>query len=666
MKTFNVIIDSIEVPYEGEKNLLEVIRKANIELPTFCYHSDISVYGACRMCMVEVNGKDTVPACSTPVTEGMVVKTNTKQLRDMRKMIVELMLASHDQSCTTCAKSGDCKLQDIAKQLGVNEVRFQQKVDFEPVDFTSDAIVRDPSKCVLCGDCVRVCKEIQSVGVLDFANRGADSKIVACFDKGMGEIECVNCGQCVKVCPVGALTIKSHVDRVWDALHDKSKTVIVQIAPAIRVAMGEQFGYSAGTTTTGHIISALRMMGFDKVYDTSFGADVTVIEEGNEFIDRFLNKERLPQFTSCCPAWVKFAEQYYPDLLTNLSSCKSPQQMFGSLSKDILTKEMGISREELVVVSIMPCTAKKFEAKREEFCVDGNRDVDYVLTTQEAALMVKESGINFAQLQPGSFDMPFGFKTGAGVIFGTSGGVSEAVLRYAAAKLTDDNEAEFTQFRGDKGVKIGEVKVGDVTLKMAVVSGLANAKQLIDKVRASEVHFDLIEVMACPGVCVNGGGQPVSSNRNSVKDRSKGLYDNDKMLQLHSSNENPYLQKMYNQDLNEHNIHELLHTRYMNRKRIDHEDVMLSDGEGDKPIKINICFGTSCYVRGAQDLYNKLTAYLKENDLMDKSAISASFCMERCERGPVLKVNDTLLEHCTIEMAIDQINHVMVPLLKGH
>ncbi|HPF17064.1 MAG TPA: [FeFe] hydrogenase, group A [Thermotogota bacterium] len=658
MNTFNIIIDNMEVPYEGEKNLLEMIRKANIDLPTFCYHSEISVYGACRMCMVEVNGKSTVPACSTPVSEGMVVKTNTKQLRNLRKMIVELMLASHNQSCTTCAKSNDCQLQEIAKQLGVDKVRFKQKVDFEPVDYTSDAIVRDPSKCILCGDCVRVCKEIQSVGVLDFANRGADSKIVACFNKGMGEIECVNCGQCVKACPVGALTIKSQVERVWDALHDESKTVVVQIAPAIRVAMGEAFGFQPGTTTTGQIVSALRIMGFDKIFDTSFGADFTVIEEGNEFIDRYQKGIRLPQFTSCCPAWVKFAEQYYPDLLTNLSSCKSPQQMFGSLSKEILTKELGISRENLVVVSIMPCTAKKFEAKRKEFSKDNNPDVDFVLTTQEAARMVKESGINFSQLQPGSFDMPFGFKTGAGVIFGTSGGVSEAVLRYAAAKLTNDTEAEFTQFRGDKGVKIGEVKVGDITLKMAVVSGLANARELIDKVRAGKVHFDLIEVMACPGGCVNGGGQPVSSNRNSIKDRSKGLYDNDKMLQLHCSNENPYLQKMYAQDLNPHNIHEWLHTSYVNRKRIQHEDVPLSEDGQDKPLKINICFGTSCYVRGAQTLYNQLMVYLKEQGLMDQTTISASFCMEKCERGPVLKVNGTVLEHCTIEKAIEAISNV--------
>jgi NADH-quinone oxidoreductase subunit G len=401
------------------------------------------------------------------------------------------------------------------------------------------------------------------------------------------------------------------------------------------------------------------MMGFDKVYDTSFGADLTVIEEGNEFIDRVSRKERLPQFTSCCPAWVKYAEQYYPDLLTNLSSCKSPQQMFGSLCKDVLTRELGISRKDLVVVSIMPCTAKKFEAKREEFFKDSNPDVDFVLTTQEASLMVRESGIDFSALQPGSFDMPFGFKTGAGVIFGTSGGVSEAVLRYAASKISNESGQEFVQFRGEDGVKTGEVRIGDLNLKLAVVSGLANAKRLIEKIRKGEAHFDLVEVMACPGGCVNGGGQPVKTFKESVRKRSKGIYDNDKMLQLHVSNENPYLQKMYNQHLNEHNIHELLHTHFKNRKRIEHEDVLLS-GTDDKPLRINICFGTSCYVRGAQNLYNQLMAYLQEHGLREETAISASFCTEKCERGPVLKINDEVIEHCTFEKAVKEIEKLKV------
>lgn len=654
MKRFDIKIDNIDIPYEGERNLLEVIRKAQIELPTFCYHSDISVYGACRMCMVEVNGRGTVPACSTPVSEGMNVKTNTKNIRDLRKMIVELMLASHDNSCTTCPKSGDCKLQRIAKQLGVVDIRFKQKTEFEPVDYTSDAIVRDPSKCVLCGDCVRVCSEIQSVGVLDFANRGADSKVVACFNKGMGEVECVNCGQCIKVCPVGALTPKFQTQEVWNAIHDEKKTVVVQVAPAIRVALGEHFGFDPGTTTTGQIVTALRMMGFDHIYDTSFAADFTVIEEGNEFLQRYTSNEKIPQFTSCCPAWVKYAEQYYPDMLPNLSTCKSPQQMFGSLCKDILADELKIKREDLVVVSIMPCTAKKFEAKRDEFKREDNPDVDFVLTTQELAVMIKERGIQYTQLAPGSFDLPFGFKTGAGVIFGASGGVSEAVLRYAASKLNHGSEHEFTMFRGEEGTKIAEVKVGDVTLKLAVVSGLNNAKSLIDKVRRGEEHYDLIEVMACCGGCVNGGGQPITEKPQAVQNRGKGLFDNDKMMQLHSSQQNPYLQKIYAEDLDAHRAHKLLHTEYKNRKRIDQEDVVLSAGE-NKRLQLNICFGTSCFVRGAQDLYSKLQTYLKENHLEEDTGITASFCSERCEKGPVLKVNGQVLEHCTFEKAVEAI-----------
>lgn len=659
LKFHRAIIDNIEVPIEGERNLLELIRKANIELPTFCYHSDISVYGACRMCMVEVEGRGIVPACSTPVCDGMVVSTNTKQIRNMRKMIVELMLANHDQNCTTCPKSGDCKLQKIACQLGVTKVRFKQTAKSMPKDISSDAILRDPGKCVQCGDCVRVCQEIQSVGVLDFAHRGAAAKVTPCFNKGIGEVECVNCGQCVKVCPVGALTPKYQVNEVWEAIHDKSKKVVVQIAPAVRVALGEYFGYKPGTTTTGQIVTALRMMGFDRIYDTCFSADLTVIEEGNEFLARFENKERLPQFTSCCPAWVKFAEQYYPDMLTNLSSCRSPQQMFGSLCKDVLTKEWDIPRESLVVVSIMPCTAKKFEANRTEFSENGNKDVDFVLTTQELSLMIKERGIRFERLEPGSFDMPFGFKTGAGVIFGSSGGVSEAVLRYAAEKVSRGSVTEFNQLRSDGELIIEEVVIGDIKLRLAVVSGLGKARALIDKIRRGEESFDLVEVMACSGGCVNGGGQPVSENRINVISRSKSLYDNDKMLQFHNAKDNPYLQKIYNEELNEKQAHHLLHTQYKNRKRISGEDFILSSLDGDKRLKLRICFGTSCFLRGAPELYSKLTEYVRSKGIGEDTEFKVSFCGEKCEKGPVLVVNDKTIERCTIEKAIQEIEKVL-------
>jgi NADH-quinone oxidoreductase subunit G len=566
MKTQYAVIDNIEVPIENERNLLELIRKAHIELPTFCYHSEISVYGACRMCMVDVQGRGIVPACSTPVSDGMVVTTSTKQIREMRKMVIELLLANHDQNCTSCPKSGDCKLQKIAQKLGISKVRFKKRDTFPEADLSSDAIYRDPSKCILCGDCVRVCKEIQGIGVMDFANRGAKSFVTPCFNKGIGEVDCVNCGQCVKVCPVGALTPKRQIDQVWNAVYDKSKTVVVQIAPAVRVAIGENFGFEPGEATTGRIVTALRMMGFNKIYDTSFAADVTVIEEGNEFLARLEKGEKLPQFTSCCPAWVKFAEQYYPELLPNISTCRSPQQMFGSLCKDKMTKDMKILRENLVVVSIMPCTAKKFEANRAEFAVDGNKDVDFVLTTQELAIMVKERGIDFGKLEVGAFDMPFGFKSGAAVIFGSSGGVSEAVLRYAANALNVGPFTEYKELRADAGIKTTEIAIGGKVLKLAIVSGLANTRDLIKKIQSGEEQYDIVEVMACCGGCINGGGQPLSEDTSAVRARAKGLYDNDKMLQVHSSEENPYMQKMYRDDLSEHKAHELLHTKYIMRK----------------------------------------------------------------------------------------------------
>ncbi len=660
MKTSTAVIDNVTILIEDEKNLLELVRKANIELPTFCYHSEISVYGACRMCMVDIDGRGILPACSTKPEDGMVIRTNTSQIRKMRKMIIELMLASHDQSCTTCPKSGDCRLQNIAKQLGVDKIRFKQMNTHHELDLSSDAILRDPSKCILCGDCVRVCSEIQSVGALDFAYRGAEARVMTSFNKGIGDVECVNCGQCIKVCPVGALTPKYQINDVWRSVHDKTKTVVVQIAPAVRVALGEYFGYKPGTTTTGQIISALRRMGFDKVYDTCFGADLTVLEEGREFLERYSKNENLPLFTSCCPAWVKFAEQYYPDLLPHLSTCRSPQQMFGAVCKDQLVKDLGISREDLVVVSIMPCTAKKFEAHREEFKVDGNPDVDHVITTKELSIMIKESGIDLNKLELGSFDMPFGFSTGAGVIFGSSGGVSEAVLRFAGHSLQKGSAAEFRQLRGNDRVKVSEIEIGDKKLRLAVVSGLANARKLIDKIRKGEEHYDLVEVMACCGGCINGGGQPVSGESSAVADRSKGLYDNDKMLQFHVSSENPYIKQLYKETLDHNKAHELLHTAYENRRRILQDDIIINKVPDDKKLAITICFGTSCFLRGAQTLYTQVMEYLSGRDLIDKTEFSASFCGKLCKKGPVLSVNGKSIEHCTIDMAVAEIEKALL------
>ena len=665
MKTQTVTIDQMIVPVDGERNLLELCRKAGIELPTFCYHSEISVYGACRMCMVEVEGRGILPACSTNAEDGMVIHTNTKQIRAMRKMIIELTLAAHDRQCTTCPKSGDCRLQAVAHQLGVEEVRFKSMQRDEPKDISSASIQRDPSKCILCGDCVRVCDEIQAVGALGFSYRGAKSHVSTCFNKPIGEVECVGCGQCVKVCPVGALTPKYQISDVWSAIYDESKTVVVQIAPAVRVALGEYFGIDPGRITTGKIVTALRRMGFDRVYDMCFGADFTVVEEGKEFLERLAKGENLPQFTSCCPAWVKFAEQYYPDFLTNLSTCRSPMQMFGALCKDQLTKDLGIDRENLVVVCVAPCTAKKFEAERDEFKISNNPNVDVVITSHELALMIKESGVDFGKLELGSFDMPFGFSTGASVIFGTTGGVSEAVLRYAANALEKGSAREFKQLRTENGINEFEITIGNKSLRLAVVSGLANAKALLDSIRKGEAHYDLVEVMACRGGCVNGGGQPITFDTTAVSRRAKGLYDNDKMLQFHNSAENPYLQQIYAENLDDEKAHHLLHTTYENRKRISLESFMIGESPDKKAMTMEICFGTSCFLRGAQELYKNLMNYIRENQLDDQIEFKANFCGKHCKKGPVLNVNGKLLEHCTFDMAVAEIQKVFSNMASG-
>ncbi len=664
-------VDGIDVIIENERNLLEVVRKARIEIPTFCYHSEMSIYGACRLCMVEVDGQGLVPSCSTQPLPGMVVRTNTGEIRAMRKMIVELLLANHDQECPTCSRSASCQLQKLSRRLGIHKVRFKKSELGKPLDTSSAALVRDPNKCVLCGDCVRVCAEIQSVGALDFAHRGSKVIVTPAFNKELNAVECVNCGQCAKVCPVGAIIPKANMEQAWKAIHDPQKTVIAQIAPAVRVALGEEFGFAPGTTTTGQIVASLRRMGIDKVFDTSFTADLTIIEEANEFLSRIQqpnegNKAptRIPQFTSCCPAWIKFAEQYYAEMLPNLSSCRSPQQMFGSLAKDVLAKDLGIAREDLVVISIMPCTAKKYEAQRPEFAVDGNPDVDIVLTTQETVLMIQESGLRFEQLEPESFDMPFGFKTGGGVIFGNSGGVAEAVLRYASEKLAGKklDGFEFHQVRGSEGLREAEVTAGETTLRLAVVSGLGNARQLVDRIRAGEAHYDLVEVMACPGGCVNGGGQPITEHTSAVSKRTQGLYDNDRMLPLHKAQENPYIREIYDLHLEKpgsHRAHKLLHTSYQNRRRIDSEEVVIFSAPQAR-LHVSICFGTSCFLRGAQELYHEIVAWIGEQGLEETIELSASFCSEECKKGPVVRVGDEQLLKCTLDQVIAAIERSLV------
>ncbi|MCX7965974.1 MAG: NADH-dependent [FeFe] hydrogenase, group A6 [Syntrophorhabdaceae bacterium] len=667
MNEYNYItIDNKEVLVEDEKNLLELIRKAGINLPTFCYHSDLSVYGACRLCMVEVEGMGLVPSCSTPPSPNMRVKTNTEEIRKMRKIIVELLLANHSQSCPTCQKSADCQLQILARRLGITEIRFKNQNKNLPIDDSSPSIVRDPNKCVLCGDCVRICSEVQSVGAIDFAYRGANTIVIPSFGKDLDKVECINCGQCARICPTGALTPKSEIEHVWKALHDPEKIVIAQIAPAVRVAIGEMFGLEPGVISTGQTVAALRAMGFNRVYDTCFTADLTVIEESNEFIRRVSQNKNLPQFTSCCPAWVKFVEQYYPEFVQHLSSCRSPQQMFGALTKEIISAQFNVEKANIIVVSIMPCTAKKFEAKRPEFIHDGIKDVDYVLTTQELGRMIEETGLNFSELEPESFNLPFGFKTGAGVIFGNSGGVSEAVLRYTTEKLTGEKREhyEFKNVRGDNGIREIKFNLADKDFSMAIVSGLGNARELLEKIKSKEVHYDFVEVMACPGGCVGGAGQPVFTEIEIRRKRARGIYDNDRMLELHKSQDNPYIIELYSSFLGEvggEKAHKLLHTHYKSRKRIADEDMHLTYADKEEGLEVNVCFGTSCFIKGAQRIFRGILDYINANGLRNKVNVSASFCFESCERGPVARIGDHVIERCTVDLAIETIKKETEP-----
>lgn len=547
-----MIIDGQHIEFTDEKNILAVIRKAGIELPTFCYHSELSVYGACRMCMVEDKWGSTITSCSTPPKDGMEVWTNTDKLKKHRKMILELLLANHDRDCTTCEKSGRCKLQEIALKVGVKKVRFGQEKKEIPIDDMGPSVIRNPNKCILCGDCVRACQEIQGVGVLDFAYRGSNLQVTTAFNKSLQEVDCVNCGQCRVVCPTGALMIKKDIDRAYKALHDKNKRVIAQIAPAVRVAIGEDFGLQPGEISMGKIVSALRKLGFDQVFDTAVGADLTVIEEAEELMDRIQRKEKLPLFSSCCPAWFKYAEQKHPDLMENVSSCLSPQQMFGAVIKEQYKREKASEEKENVVIAIMPCTAKKYEAARPENTINGERQVDMVITTQELAIMIQENGIVFNELEDEAIDMPFGFTSGAGVIFGVSGGVSEAVLRYYYKERNASTlrGLSYCGVRGMEGVKEASAEIDGRTVRIGIVHGLKNAEKLIRRIKSGEEKFDFIEVMACPGGCIGGAGQPIPQNENVRKLRAKGIYKVDKSLPIKRSDDNPTIDALYNGILN--------------------------------------------------------------------------------------------------------------------
>lgn len=556
-----MLIDGNPFEINGEKNLLEVIRKAGIELPTFCYHSELSVYGACRMCMVENSHGGMEAACSTVPKAGMEIYTNTERLHKHRKMILELLLANHCRDCTTCQKNGKCRLQELASLFGLESIRFKNLKPEPELDTSSLSIIRDAHKCILCGDCVRMCNEIQNVGAIDFVNRGSKMVIGPAFNEPIANSPCVGCGQCAAVCPTGAIVIRKDTGRVWPELNDKNTKVVAQVAPAVRVAMAKEFGLPENENSMGRITAALRRLGFDEVYDTATGADLTVLEESNEFLQRIEAGENLPLITSCCPAWIQYCEKNHPELMKNVSTCKSPMQMFSSVIK----AKYATSSRRVVCVAVMPCTAKKFECAREEFMHDGVPETDYVITTQELIQMIHKAGIVFEELEPEAVDSVFSTCTGAGVIFGVTGGVTEAVLR----RLSTDKSNKalmsiaFNDVRGMKGVKETTIPYGDKEVRIAIVSGLKNAEKVIQALKNGE-HFDFIEVMACPGGCVAGGGQPFGTNA-TKEVRGKALYSADKMLSIKRSEENPLMLSLYDGVL-KGRVHELLHVHYNHKE----------------------------------------------------------------------------------------------------
>lgn len=557
-------IDGRKVEFTEEKNVLSVIRKAGINIPTLCYHSEVSTFGACRLCTVEDEKGHTFASCSEEPRDGMVVYTNTGKLKKYRKLIVELLLAAHCRDCTTCVKSGECDLQQLAHRLGILDIRFQNTREHKELDVSSPAIIRDPNKCILCGDCVRACEELQGIGALGFAFRGTDAMVMPAFDKKLSQTDCVGCGQCRVYCPTGAISIHSNIDQVWDALADPEVRVIAQVAPAVRVAIGDSFGLPKGKSVMGKTVNVLHRMGFDEVYDTAFSADLTVMEESAEFLNRLETGRKLPILTSCCPAWVKFVCDHYPEYKENLSTCRSPQGMLSAITKEWYRDPKRSGGKRTVMVSIMPCTAKKMEAKRPNSFTRGEQDTDYVITTTELIRMIKNSGIDFASLEPEASDVPFGLGSGGGILFGVTGGVTEAVLRRL---IPEHNKAALEAIaqcgvRGEEQIKEFTIPYQGQEIRVCVCSGLAKAREVMERVKSGQAQYHLIEVMACRRGCVMGGGQPPRAGIHTREARMEGIYRADSVAVIKKPDENPMMQSLYEGFL-KGRTHELLHnSRY--------------------------------------------------------------------------------------------------------
>jgi iron-only hydrogenase group A len=567
-----VEINGKKVQAENGDRILDVVRQAGFNVPTLCNIKDLLPTGACRMCVVEVEGyRNLVPSCAHPASDGMKIETHSERAVEARKMITELLLADHPEDCNYCKRNGACELQDLASELWVRQRRFGDKREKHKLDVSSPSLVRDPDKCILCGRCVRVCEEVQTVSCIDFIGRGSKTIVGTAFDEGLNVSSCVNCGQCIMVCPTGALSGRRHIEKVRKALHDPKKHVVVQHAPAISVTLAEEFGVKPGSDINGKMTAALRTLGFKRVFDTSFTADLTIMEEASELVKRIKEGGALPMMTSCSPAWIKFVEQFYPDMVDNLSTCKSPQQMMGAVIKHYYAQKNGINPEDVFVVSVMPCVAKKFEAARPEMNVDGIPDVDAVINTRELAQLIKMRGIDIHNIEPDHADTPFGERSTAGKLFGASGGVMEAALRTANFMLTGSelDNLDIKPVRGLKGVKQATVEINGLSINVAVASGLGNARNLLEEMRAGirDIHF--LEVMSCPGGCINGGGQPISCDSTAITSRMKALYKLDKESTLRVSHKNEAVQRLYDEFLGEplgEKSHKLLHTHYHKRE----------------------------------------------------------------------------------------------------
>ena len=576
----NLVIDGKEISVKEGTTILQAALQNGIDIPTLCFLKEINEVGDCRMCIVEVEGrKGFATSCIQKVEEGMVVKTHSHAVVEARKIILDLILSNHHRDCLTCSRNGNCELQELAAKFNVQVVEFEGERTKHKVDDKSPSIVRDFNKCILCRRCVATCKYVQKIGAIDCINRGFDSCISTTYDHSLNDVDCTFCGQCIESCPTGALKEKENIQDVWRKLRDEDTFVVVQTAPAVRVALGEEFGMPIGTNVAGKMVTALKSIGFDKVFDTNTGADLTIMEEANEFVERIQNGGVLPMITSCSPGWVRFAEKNFPENLDHLSSCKSPHQMFGAIIKSYFADKYNIDKEKICVVSVMPCIAKKYECSRDEMEVDGIRDVDYVITTRELARMIKQANIDFCELEDGKFDEPMGEASGAGAIFGTTGGVMEAAIRTAVDTLEGKSmdKLEYTQVRGEKGIKEATLKIAGKDIKVAVASGLSNARKIMEQIRDGKCDYHFVEIMACPGGCIMGGGQPIKSSKirstvDVAKLRRDALYSIDEKSIIRKSHENPFMIKLYKEFLEKpgsHKSHKYLHTTYTKKEKYD-------------------------------------------------------------------------------------------------